>query len=390
MLQLKVKTEGGVRERLMKLYRDYRDLGSKYVAIGWDAHAGKYPGGQPVALVALINEYGSYNSDGSVRSPERPFMRPAYQKNRPAIDALRTQVVQKITDGKMTPTKALDTLGYRMQLYIQAKIKANPDPPLAARTVRKKRDAGRPAVTLIDTRRMLDTLTYRIYTGLLGKGEQTQAAKGLQQQSAFASARLNANAQARVDKMRSARQIKAEKQRLRDDLKAAKAQVRADFSRARKVMRTRKRRSAAVQNKGARNKIKRDAAREAKATAASLRKERIQQAKDFRRARRSSEVKGAIRQGIRNRVRPKRRSSRSTAASRSAAVQAKASHARLVKANKLRAAKEKAAERKEAKAEGRAKTKQKQAKQKAKVAAKKKVKTALNRFLTQLEKGPFK
>lgn len=382
MLYMTVRSSGGMQAKLKKLWTDFRDLGKHYVAVGWDANAGKYPGGQTVAQVAIFNEFGTHNEDGSVRSPARPFMRPAYQENKPAIDALRVKVVEQIAGGKITPEKALDIIGYRLQLYIQAKIKANPAPPLAAKTLQRKRDAGRPAVTLIDTRRMLDTLTYKIYSGMFSGGTSSDAAKSLQRQGSFASASLNANAAARAASMRSARQVKAEKHRLKEEMKEAVAKKKRQEVRAKKVAKTAAKKAKVATNKAYARYKKSEARKtkyEKKVKAANERHARKAEKAQTKRNR--SQIKNtfavAARKQKRMAARDKRQAKGLSRIRQLTPAQkaAKAAREKLQRANKARLRTERNAEKKEVRAEksakAAAKTAAKKAKKQLKNAAKK-------------------
>jgi hypothetical protein len=177
LFSIKATITGKGRDRLPTIIKDYKALSNAYVATGWDKHSGRYPSGLLVAQNAIFQEFGTFDAKGQVEVPARPFMRPAYQNNKNAINALRIKVIQQLTDGKINTEKALDILGFRMMTYIQNAIKSNTGPELADGTLAKKRREGKPAVTLIDTRLMLDSLTYKVYLGKLDfAGKQTDFA----------------------------------------------------------------------------------------------------------------------------------------------------------------------------------------------------------------------
>lgn len=382
-----------VRNDIPRIIRDYKWWDNAYTAVGWDAYSGKYPNGTLVSQVAIWNEFGTHNEDGSVRNPARPFMRPAYQENKAALDTLRRDVVVRVNEGKLTPEKGLNILGYRMWQWVRSKILSNVPPPLAARTLAKKRRAGRPAVTLIDTRRMLDTLTYKIYLGRFNPSAQTtvqaqQAGANARRITGDTAAKQSAKAQALAAKVMTAKQIRREKRALRAELTAAKAAKKREVSQTKRVFRVAragiKRRKAAnkrKEEKQYRTKVRNDARKAKAKSAAEVRRAKESLRRDARQAR-----------GLTRNVR------RSPAGK--AAI---ASRKRLVASNQKRLRAEKQAERREIKAEqaGRAKVKRAAAIAKraatraakrdrrqtaaAKQKAQKIVRRSLNRFLSDLE-----
>lgn len=382
-----------VRDDMPRIIQDYKRLDNAYTAVGWGAYSGKYPDGTPVAQVALWNEYGTYNSDGSVRSPARPFMRPAYQENKTALDALRRDVVGRVNEGKLTPEKALNTLGYRMWQWIRAKILSNVPPPLSPRTLAKKRREGRPGVTLIDTRRMLDTLSYKIYMGRFFASAQTtqqaqQASANAKRITGDTAARQSAKARALRDKVRTGKQIKREKQALRAELKKAQASKKRSVRQNKRVFRLAR---AGMRKRQSANKRKQEKQYRAKVRT-QARKTSALHARELRRAKESL-------------LRDARQANGKTRTVRRSPAQKAAitSRKRLVASNQKRLRAEKRAERREIKAEqaGRAKAKHAAAKARkaatqtakrskkqlaqAKQKAQKTVRRSLQRFLSDME-----
>ncbi len=97
-------------------------------------------GGQPVAFVAAIQEFGA--PEASI--PARPFIRPAVNKDKSAwADYIGNNII-KVILGKTTADDVLYKVGSKAQLSIQESIKSIHEPALSPITVllRKWRKEG--------------------------------------------------------------------------------------------------------------------------------------------------------------------------------------------------------------------------------------------------------
>lgn len=130
-----------------------------YVTIGVHEDAGAYPDGTSVVQVALWNEFGTDNM------PERSFIRSTVDENRSKIEVWRLEMIENIMTKGWTVNKALEAMGFRIQVLIQNKIKSNVPPPNAESTLAGKRRDGVGSSTLIHSGLMLRSIGYRVYGG---------------------------------------------------------------------------------------------------------------------------------------------------------------------------------------------------------------------------------
>ena len=134
--------------------------------VGWFASA-KYEGGQPVAGVAYVQEFGS-----TKRSiPPRSFMRTTQTEKRPEWAKTVGDLTRAAAQGKLAPENVMPALALAAEGHIRATITKITDPPLAEATVaaRKRRlangGAGAKASImkpLVDTGILLNTLTSEV------------------------------------------------------------------------------------------------------------------------------------------------------------------------------------------------------------------------------------
>ncbi len=155
-----------------------------YVSVGVHEGAGSYESGVTVAEVALWNEFGTRNI------PERSWMRSTLDAKVRLINKWRKEAVENICTGKWTIAKALEVMGFRIQVLLQNAIKSNIPPPygtgkriegplqeaaLSAHEdkVTKAQDAkqkrGLAPVTLIESGLMLRSVTFQVHLDGGGK-----------------------------------------------------------------------------------------------------------------------------------------------------------------------------------------------------------------------------
>lgn len=168
MIKHKIQTQV-VSDQTPKFKEMLKKLQSAYVTIGIHENAGQYEDGTSVVNVALWNEFGTE------RIPERSFFRSALTENEGKINQWREEAISNIMEKGWTVKKALDMVGFRVQLLIQNKIKSNVPPPNAPSTIESKQRSGvspksgfKPGFesrtgTLIDSGLMLRSVTFRSF-----------------------------------------------------------------------------------------------------------------------------------------------------------------------------------------------------------------------------------
>jgi hypothetical protein len=132
--------------------------------VGWHEGA-KYDeadGGQPVAYIASIHEFGY--PEGGI--PARPFMRPTITKQREIWAGLAAQGARAVLKGSMTALSVVDALGQKAAGDIAKTIATIQSPPLSEATVearqrqyKDKATTGSLTKPLVDTSRMITTIS---------------------------------------------------------------------------------------------------------------------------------------------------------------------------------------------------------------------------------------
>ncbi len=87
-----------------------RALAESKVYVGVPAGKSE-PDGTSLGQVAAWTEFGTRNSDGSVRSPERPFLRTGINRAVKKMGPLNRSNLRQVVDGRMAVGTALDLLG---------------------------------------------------------------------------------------------------------------------------------------------------------------------------------------------------------------------------------------------------------------------------------------
>ena len=161
---MKVTRKAGKIEALRQTAAKLDDARAR---VGWFPSA-RYEGGQPVAGVAMVQEYGS-----AARSiPPRAFMRPTVDDKRAEWAQTTANLTRAAAQGKIAPTNVLTGLALAAEGHVRATITKISDPPLKDSTVaaRKRRLASGGAKAnpktvakpLVDTGILLNTLTSEI------------------------------------------------------------------------------------------------------------------------------------------------------------------------------------------------------------------------------------
>lgn len=158
-MKTKVTTTLKGKENLAKLKKDIKDLHKHYVTVGIHQDAGNYTQGATppsVVEVALWNEFGTESI------PERSFFRSTLTEQSSQINKIREEAVKNILTKGWSVDKALDMIGFRVQVMIQNKIKSNIPPENAPSVLEKKRAEGVGTNTLMETQLLLRSVTYRV------------------------------------------------------------------------------------------------------------------------------------------------------------------------------------------------------------------------------------
>ena len=142
-----------------KALRNLANLKDIHGYAGIFEEAGTYPtkGNPPIAMVAFWNQFGTRNSDGTERIPERPFMSTAFDEIRRDLEKELEWALEDIIDGKATPYKAIDRAGKYLAKNIKKKIVEWKIPRNADSTIAKKGFDD----PLIETRRMLNSVKFK-------------------------------------------------------------------------------------------------------------------------------------------------------------------------------------------------------------------------------------
>lgn len=131
------------------------------IAIGFPvgkATSVQYPDGTPVVDVAVYNNYGTFNKDGSVHIPARPFLDIGGFRAVEQTKILRKKLFQMVRDGQITMEKAADIIGAKAAAVMKNTIRDFDDPPNAPATIRKKKSDN----PLVDTGLMMQSVTWDV------------------------------------------------------------------------------------------------------------------------------------------------------------------------------------------------------------------------------------
>ncbi len=156
MVKIETKVEDVSSPELQKIEKELDKLDKSYVTVGIHEDAGEYESGESVVQVALWNEFGNEVI------PERSFFRSAIDQNTEKINSWREEAIQNVLFNGWTAEKALEMMGFRIQLLIQNKIQSHPPPPNAPSVKEAKLKDGVAPNTLIWTGLMLRSVTYKV------------------------------------------------------------------------------------------------------------------------------------------------------------------------------------------------------------------------------------
>lgn len=132
--------------------RDINEIKKSYMDIGVNEDAGNYADGTSVAEVAFWNEYGT------VKIPERSFLRAAVDEKKDELDTFQNEVLEDVVNQKYGVIQGLRRFAFRVTTEIKNKITTLKEPPNAASTIKKKGFDN----PLIHSRKMLNSIDYKI------------------------------------------------------------------------------------------------------------------------------------------------------------------------------------------------------------------------------------
>ena len=127
----KAHVKGDASKALKKVFKSF---GSLDIRIGIPSDAAPYPDGTPVAMVAMVHEFGS----PSKGIPERSFMRSTIDENQPKYIGMAQRGVKKVIAGKIALTKVANLIGLAVAGDMQQKIVELKTPANAPSTIKAK------------------------------------------------------------------------------------------------------------------------------------------------------------------------------------------------------------------------------------------------------------
>lgn len=141
-----------------RIKADLAELGTMKAEVG--IQHGESVDGVSLAAIGMFNEFGTKHS------PERSFIRTAFDENTPGLIDAAGKLTQAVIDDAMTPDNAIRVLGELHQGQVVDKIDEITTPPNAPSTIARKKSSK----PLIDTGDMRAAVRYLIRK-VKGKGE---------------------------------------------------------------------------------------------------------------------------------------------------------------------------------------------------------------------------
>ena len=153
----------GYKEAMAEIAKVRKD---PHVAVGIQGTSALqvHPESDKLAPVRLV-DVATFNEFGTVRAPERSFIRSTMDEERRSLIRLTRDLFFKMGKGKMTTKTALTILGFQIQKLIKKKITDIKSPPNAPSTIEaKKRKSGKKKIRVINS---IETGNPLIDTGLM-------------------------------------------------------------------------------------------------------------------------------------------------------------------------------------------------------------------------------
>lgn len=139
-----------------KIIEATRQLKKKpYVKTGLMGTAKHQHSDMSVVEVGIIHEFGAPGQN----IPERSFMRTTFDDKKESWWSKTKKLKQLILSGRMTVSKALDSLGMTLERDHKSKILTQDPrwPELKTKTIERKKSSKK----LIDTAQMVNSITYK-------------------------------------------------------------------------------------------------------------------------------------------------------------------------------------------------------------------------------------
>lgn len=147
-----------------RIIRELKILENKpYVKIGFPAESSKKDkkkqsrDGETIVESEFLTvlDVAIYSEFGTIRLPERSFIRKSFDENRSKYLKLNKELLKKIYSGTMTVSKALDVLGLTILNDIKKYMTDGKVKPDSLRVILQ---GGK---TLVDTAQMMNSMTYK-------------------------------------------------------------------------------------------------------------------------------------------------------------------------------------------------------------------------------------
>jgi hypothetical protein len=155
--RISTKTTGD--DKVKEFVKHIAKAKRSYVTIGLHEDAGHYTeGANPPTVV----EVGLWTEFGTKYSPERSWLRSTIDENGELLNKWRNEMMNNIMTKGWTVEKALEAMGFRIQVLLQNKIKSDVPPRIAPATAAAKVREGLAPVSLINTGLMLRSVTFKV------------------------------------------------------------------------------------------------------------------------------------------------------------------------------------------------------------------------------------
>lgn len=173
MATIKLKKSSDSKKNIQRLVDLIENIDKKSLSVGFMKDR-RYEDGTSVINVAYKQEFGGISSQTKSVVPPRPFIRPAVESNNDKWfkeweygikNFLKTISNKSFARGSENYAKHLEQLGGVVVNDIKYAIQATISPPLALFTkIDRRRRGNLSDHPLIDTGKMIDSISYRIKT----------------------------------------------------------------------------------------------------------------------------------------------------------------------------------------------------------------------------------
>ncbi len=132
-------------------------LSSVTVGVHSDEGGGPAEGGGNLTVL----DVATFHEFGTIRTPERSFIRAGVDQNEKAIKVLIRDVTRAVISNRkrLSPRRALELIGADITRKIQGRIRDGIPPGLAASTLARK---GGKTTPLIETGQLIQSITFQV------------------------------------------------------------------------------------------------------------------------------------------------------------------------------------------------------------------------------------